>query len=89
MCLWDEVLAQLKPRLAPISYEVWFTSAFSLYEDDHRIIVLVPTTLYAKRFRDTYGEILKQTFKALGRPKLKLYCIHHEDERISLLRAAN
>jgi chromosomal replication initiation ATPase DnaA len=89
MNLWSGTLKELEKRINPNSYDKWFSSTVVLYEDDFRIIILVPSALTAKRFTDTYAAAIQFAFGSLGKPLMKLYCIHQEPEKqVSLLQAS-
>jgi chromosomal replication initiator protein len=78
--LWDKILQQVERRVNPHSFATWFRPTRQERAEDNRIVVRVPTKLFSKRLKETYGDILKAVLVEIGRPQLILDFISVEAE---------
>jgi chromosomal replication initiator protein len=80
--LWDKILQQVERRVNPHSFATWFRPTRQERAEDNRIVVRVPTKLFSKRLKETYGDILKAVLTEIGRPQLILEFLSVEAEPI-------
>jgi len=80
--LWDRILQQLERRINPHSFTTWFKPTRQERAEENRIVVRVPTKLFAKRLKETYGDIVKAVLVEIGRPQLVVEFISTEPEPI-------
>ena len=78
--LWDKILQQVERRVNPHSFATWFRPTRQERAEDNRVVVRVPTKLFSKRLKETYGDILKAVLVEIGRPQLILDFISVEAE---------
>jgi len=50
--------------------------------EDNRLVVRVPTRLFCKRLKETYGELLQAVLTEIGRPEVTLEFICAESEQV-------
>ncbi len=86
MNLWDKVLQHTERRVNPHSFATWFRPTRQERSEDNRLIVRVPTRLFCKRLKETYGELIQAVLTEIGRPDLSIEFICAEPE--PLLAAA-
>ncbi len=72
MNLWDRVLQHAERRVNPHSFATWFRPTRLERAEDARLIVRVPTRLFSKRLKETYGELLQAVLSEIGRPEMAL-----------------
>lgn len=75
MNTWNKVLLHLERRVDANDFEEWFRSTLLLYEDEHRLIVLVPNKEHVERITTVYAPLIRAIFEDLGKPTLELFCI--------------
>jgi chromosomal replication initiator protein len=80
--LWDKILQQLERRINPHSFTTWFRPTRQERSEENRLVVRVPTKLFAKRLKETYGDIIKAVLVEIGRPQLIVEFIATEPEPI-------
>src|SRR5208282_5208068 len=80
MNLWDKVLQHTERRVNPHSFATWFRPTRQERIEEDRLIVRVPTRLFSKRLKQTYGELLQAVLTEIGRPELRLEFICVEAE---------
>jgi chromosomal replication initiator protein len=80
MTLWDRILQHIEQRVNPHSFATWFRPTRQEHADDDRLVVRVPTKLFSKRLKETYGEILKAVLVQIGRPELVIEFAYTETE---------
>jgi chromosomal replication initiator protein len=78
MNLWDKVLQAAQRRVNPHSYTTWFLPTRQESAEDDRLIIRVPTRLFSKRLRETYGELLQAVLAEVGHPQLALEFVYTE-----------
>jgi len=78
MNLWDKVLQAAQRRVNPHSYTTWFLPTRQESAEDDRLIIRVPTRLFSKRLRETYGELLQAVLAEVGHPQMALEFIYTE-----------
>ncbi|HEV2204916.1 MAG TPA: DnaA N-terminal domain-containing protein, partial [Candidatus Acidoferrales bacterium] len=78
--VWDKILQHMEQRINPHSFATWFRPTRQERSEDGRLIVRVPTKLFSKRLKETYGEILKAVLTQIGQPELVLEFICAENE---------
>ena len=79
MNLWDKVLQHTERRVNPHSFATWFRPTRQERIEEDRLIVRVPTRLFSKRLKQTYGELLQAVLTEIGRPELRLEFICVEE----------
>jgi chromosomal replication initiator protein len=72
MTLWDKVLQHTERRVNPHSFATWFRPTRQESFEDNRLIVRVPTRLFSKRLKETYGELVQAVLVEIGRPDLTI-----------------
>jgi chromosomal replication initiator protein len=72
MNLWDKVLQHAARRVNPHSFSTWFRPTRQERGEDDRLLIRVPTRLFAKRLSETYGELLQAVLVEIGHPTLVL-----------------
>src|SRR5580658_8782348 len=72
MNLWDKVLQHTERRLNPHSFATWFRPTRQERSEDNRLVVRVPTRLFSKRLKETYGELIQAVLTEIGRPDLSI-----------------
>jgi chromosomal replication initiator protein len=72
MTLWDKVLQHTERRVNPHSFATWFRPTRQERAEDNRLIVRVPTRLFCKRLKETYGELIQAVLVEIGRPDLTI-----------------
>src|SRR5580704_6059245 len=72
MTLWDKVLQHTERRVNPHSFATWFRPTRQESFEDNKLVVRVPTRLFCKRLKETYGELIQAVFVEIGRPDLTI-----------------
>ena len=80
LTLWDKILQQTEQRINPHSFATWFRPTRQERIEEGRVVVRVPTKLFSKRLKETYGEILKAVLVQIGQPELALEFVCTETE---------
>jgi chromosomal replication initiator protein len=88
MNLWDKVLQHTERRVNPHSFATWFRPTRQEGAADDRLVIRVPTRLFAKRLTETYGELLKAVLAEIGRPGLALEFVCPESQPVAASAAA-
>ncbi len=83
MTLWDKILQHMEQRVNPHSFATWFRPTRQERADDDRLVIRVPTKLFSKRLKETYGEILKAVLVQIGHPELALEFVYVEAEPVA------
>jgi chromosomal replication initiator protein len=85
MNLWDKVLQHTERRVNPHSFATWFRPTRQERIEEDRLIVRVPTRLFCKRLKQTYGELLQAVLTEIGRPELRLefVCVEAEPAQVN------
>jgi len=76
--LWDRVLEAARPRVNPHSFSTWFLPTRQERTEEDRLVVRVPTRIFSKRLRETYGDLLQTVFAEIGHPQTKLQFVWEE-----------
>src|SRR5690348_2855895 len=84
MTLWDKVLQHTERRVNPHSFATWFRPTRQERAEDNKLIVRVPTRLFCKRLKETYGELVQAVLVEIGRPDLMIEFICAEPEPIAV-----
>jgi chromosomal replication initiator protein len=82
MTLWDKVLQHTERRVNPHSFATWFRPTRQERAEDGRLIIRVPTRLFSKRLKETYGELLSAVLAEIGQPELALEFICADTEPV-------
>src|SRR5277367_36210 len=82
MNFWDKVLQHTERRVNPHSFATWFRPTRQERVDGNRLIIRVPTRLFCKRLKETYGELLKAVLAEVGMPELILEFICADPEPV-------
>ena len=90
MNLWDKVLQHTERRVNPHSFATWFRPTRQERIEEDRLIVHVPTRLFCKRLKQTYGELLQAVLTEIGRPELRLefICVEAEPAQVNSVLTA-
>lgn len=80
MTTWDKVLQHTERRVNPHSFATWFRPTRQERAEDGRLIIRVPTRLFSKRLKETYGELLSAVLAEIGQPELALEFICADSE---------
>ena len=83
MTLWDKILQHTERRVNPHSFATWFRPTRQEHAEENRLMIRVPTKLFSKRLKETYGELLKAVLVEIGRPELALEFICAETEPVT------
>lgn len=78
---WDAILPELEHRINPHSFATWFRPARELVTHDGVTVVVVPTNLFVKRLRDTYGKDIRAALASIGKAELRCEFVSAESER--------
>ncbi|HKS66783.1 MAG TPA: chromosomal replication initiator protein DnaA [Candidatus Acidoferrales bacterium] len=89
MTLWDKILQHMEQRVNPHSFATWFRPTRQERADDDHLVIRVPTKLFSKRLKETYGEILKAVLAQVGHPGLALEFVCEEAEPVAAAPAAS
>ena len=81
--LWDKILQHMEQRINPHSFATWFRPTRQERAEDGKLTIRVPTKLFSKRLKETYGEILKAVLVQIGQPELVLEFICAENEGVA------
>jgi chromosomal replication initiator protein len=77
---WDQILQRMERRVNPHSFNTWFRPTRLEKVEENRLVVRVPTRLFQKRLRETYGEYLQAVLQELGLTDLQVDYICSEAE---------
>jgi len=88
MTTWDKVLQHTERRVNPHSFATWFRPTRQERAEDGRLIIRVPTRLFSKRLKETYGELLSAVLAEIGQPELALEFICADSEPVTAPPAA-
>jgi len=77
---WDKILQRMERRVNPHSFNTWFRPTRLEKIDENRLVVRVPTRLFRKRLRETYGEFLQAVLQELGLGEMQIEFICSEPE---------
>ncbi|MGH9737219.1 MAG: chromosomal replication initiator protein DnaA [Candidatus Acidiferrales bacterium] len=80
MTLWDKVLQHTERRVNPHSFATWFRPTRQERAEAGRLIIRVPTRMFSKRLKETYGELLSAVLAEIGQPDLALDFICADSE---------
>jgi hypothetical protein len=69
--LLAKILEAVRPHVNPHSFSTWFLRIRQEYADEHRLVIRVPTRLFSKRLRDTYGDVLQTAAAEIGHPHME------------------
>jgi chromosomal replication initiator protein len=83
MTLWDKILQHTERRVNPHSFATWFRPTRQEHAEEDRLVIRVPTRLFCKRLKETYGELLKAVLAEIGRPELALEFVCTEMEPLA------
>ncbi|MGH9733471.1 MAG: chromosomal replication initiator protein DnaA [Candidatus Acidiferrales bacterium] len=89
LTVWDKILQHMEHRINPHSFATWFRPTRQERIEDGRLVVRVPTKLFSKRLKETYGEILKAVLAQIGQPDLALEFLCPENELAAPAQAAS
>jgi chromosomal replication initiator protein len=80
MNLWDKVLQHMERRVNPHSFATWFRPTRQERMEGEHLVVRVPTRLFSKRLKQTYGELLQAVLAEVGRPDMvvEFVCVEAE-----------
>lgn len=78
MCLWERVLNAAKPRVNPHSFSTWFVPTKQERAEQDRLVIRVPSRLFSKRLRKTYGDLLQTAAAEIGHPQMELQFVWDE-----------
>ncbi|HTX16147.1 MAG TPA: chromosomal replication initiator protein DnaA [Candidatus Baltobacteraceae bacterium] len=88
MNLWDKVLQHMERRVNPHSFATWFKPTRQERMEGEHLVVRVPTRLFSKRLKQTYGEILQAVLTEVGRPDVAVEFVCVEAEPVPAAPAA-
>jgi chromosomal replication initiator protein len=80
MTLWDKVLQHTERRVNPHSFATWFRPTRQERAETGRLIIRVPTRMFSKRLKETYGELLSAVLAEIGQPDMVLDFICADSE---------
>ncbi len=80
LTVWDKILQHMEQRINPHSFTTWFRPTRQERAEEGRLVVRVPTKLFSKRLKETYGEILKAVLAQIGQPDLALEFVCADNE---------
>jgi chromosomal replication initiator protein len=80
MTLWDKVLQHTERRVNPHSFATWFRPTRQERAEAGRLIIRVPTRMFSKRLKETYGELLSAVLAEIGQPDMMLDFICADSE---------
>ncbi|MGH9717491.1 MAG: chromosomal replication initiator protein DnaA [Candidatus Acidiferrales bacterium] len=83
MTLWDKVLQHTERRVNPHSFATWFRPTRQERAEDDRLVIRVPTRLFSKRLKETYGELLSAVLAEIGQPEMALEFICADSEPLA------
>jgi chromosomal replication initiator protein len=83
MTLWEKVLQHTERRVNPHSFATWFRPTRQERAEENKLIVRVPTRLFSKRLKETYGELIQAVLVEIGRPELTIEFICAEPEPVA------
>jgi chromosomal replication initiator protein len=89
LTLWDKILQHMEQRINPHSFATWFRPTRQERAEEGKLVVRVPTKLFSKRLKETYGEILKAVLVQIGQPELVLEFTCAENELAAPVPAAS
>jgi chromosomal replication initiator protein len=72
MNLWEQVLAQIEPKLNPQSFSTWFKPTQLLTHEANRLEVAVPSELFASWIRRNYGDLIRTALRDISAPQLEV-----------------
>jgi chromosomal replication initiator protein len=88
MTLWDKILQHTERRVNPHSFATWFRPTRQELMEGERLTIRVPTRLFSKRLKETYGELLKAVLVEIGQPQIALDFVCAETEPVPASPAA-
>ena len=83
MTLWEKVLQHTERRVNPHSFATWFRPTRQERAEENKLVVRVPTRLFSKRLKETYGELIQAVLVEIGRPELMIEFICAEPEPVA------
>ena len=83
MNFWDKVLQHTERRVNPHSFATWFRPTRQERLEGNHLIIRVPTRLFSKRLKETYGELLKAVLAEVGKPEYVLDFICADPEPVT------
>ncbi|HEX5423430.1 MAG TPA: chromosomal replication initiator protein DnaA [Candidatus Acidoferrales bacterium] len=89
LTVWDKILQHMERRINPHSFATWFRPTRQERVEDGRLLIRVPTKLFSKRLKETYGEILKAVLTQIGQPDLALEFVCAENELAAPAQASS
>jgi chromosomal replication initiator protein len=82
MTLWDKVLQHTERRVNPHSFATWFKPTRQERSEQGRLIIRVPTRMFSKRLKETYGELLSAVLAEIGQPEMALDFVCAESDPV-------
>jgi len=79
MNIWDRILGKLEDKVNPQSYETWLRPTSLARDDGGRIVVTVPSELFATWLSKNYMPLITQTARELDRPGTQVSFTYHSD----------
>jgi KaiC/GvpD/RAD55 family RecA-like ATPase len=76
--LWNEVLELVGRRVNPHSFNTWFRPTKQERIEEECLVIRVPTSLFRKRLRETYGAIIQSALAELGHPQMEVLFVWDE-----------
>ena len=57
---WVKLLHRLQKRIRPQSFNNWFKPTHQIFEDDERVVILIPSTFFRDVIERSYADILRE-----------------------------
>lgn len=78
--IWEKVLANIKHRLAPASYDTWFKDTKIKVLNNHQVVIQAPTSFISEWLQTNYIDFIQEAFIEEIGEKLNIKVISSEDE---------
>lgn len=69
--VWARALHKLQGRVNPHNFTTWFLPTREAGTLEGALVIAVPTRLFVKRLRETYGAVVRDVFRAMGKADLR------------------
>jgi chromosomal replication initiator protein len=80
MTNWEKILHSMERRVNPHAFKTWFAPTRQEENTSGRLVVRVPSRIFAKRLRETYGQILEAVLQELSLSDMQLEFITTEPD---------
>ena len=82
---WVQILSRLQHRLKPQSFQNWFKPTHQVHEDDHQVLILIPSPFFREVIQGSYMDQIRACAREIGLKEKELrFVTNTEWESIQL-----